>query len=228
MENRDLYGIANYNCDLVTSKVNGVSYELERKTHWVETQNWGNDVMLVNWTNSINAEDWKGTTMTDLARQFEKAYPGWNVIAGINGDFFKNSKDQNNPLDQATFEPTGFYIQHGGDVFRPCHAGGSVRQTIGWKYDGSVIVGNPTIEENMTLHIGDLEIPVTALEKAPTDNGVGIITVRSANTFDLTGYTVYKVKNIAFRVAHANSKYFIRGEVVGKEDALTEVKGTTG
>ena len=108
VENKDLYGIANYNYDLVTSKLNGVSDEIERKTYWVETQNWGNDVRLVNWTNSVNVEDWKGTTMTDLARQFERENPGWNVIAGINGDFFHISASGGYP---ANCEPVnGSYL----------------------------------------------------------------------------------------------------------------------
>lgn len=233
---KDLLGGVTLRKQKVQSAYNGTgvsrdgsltNYWNNHTIQWVDLPGANNGVKVVTWSDGA-ANAWKQSTVTKTIADFEAKNPGYKVIAGINGDFFKNSKDQNNPLDQATFEPTGFYIQHGGDVFRPCHAGGSVRQTIGWKYDGSVIVGNPTIEENMTLHIGDLEIPVTALEKAPTDNGVGIITARSANTFDLTGYTVYKVKNIAFRVAHANNKYFIRGEVVGKEDALTEVKGTTG
>lgn len=233
---QDLWGGVTLTKEKVQTAYNGTgvskdgsltNYWNNHTIQWVDLPGANNGVKVVTWSEGT-ANEWKQSTVTRTIADFEAKNPGYKVIAGINGDFFKNSKDANNPLDKVTFEPTGFFIQHGGDVYRPCHAGGEVRKTVGWKNDGSVIVGNPTIESEMTLHIGDLEVPVTALEKAPTDNGVGIITARSSSTFDLTGYTVYKAKNIAFRVAHANGKYFIKGEIVGKEDALTAVTSKTG
>lgn len=233
---KDLIGGVTLYKDKVTSLYNGTGVSRDGKLtnywnnhtiQWVDLPSVNNGVKVVTWSEGT-ANKWKQSTVTKTIADFEKKNPGYKVIAGVNGDFFKNSRNEDIPGDEITFEPTGFYIQHGGDVYRPCHAGGSVRQTIGWKNDGSVIVGNPTIDEQMTLHIGDLEVPVTAIENTPTGNGVGILTSKTSRTFNLTGYTVFKAKNIAFRIANANGKYFLKGEVVGKEDALSSVQTEEG
>ena len=228
VEKRDLYGIANYNCDLVTSKVNGVSYELERKTHWVETQNWGNDVMLVNWTNSINAEDWKGTTMTDLARQFEKAYPGWNVIAGINGDFFHISASGVYP---ANCEPSNGSSQM-GNLFKPFSDLSGGGGTLGFKPDGTYVYGASTTTANEYVEVLDEQgnvlksAEITNLNNVPTETGITLLTPNNyfkyPGTFDLTGYKVFVIDYELHRLDRRTQKVYLKG-------SISEVReGTTG
>jgi len=228
VEDRDLFGIANYNCDLVTSKVNGVSYELERKTHWVETQNWGNDLMLVNWTNSVNVEDWKGTTMTDLARQFEKENPGWNVIAGINGDFFHISASGVYP---ANCEPSNGSSQM-GNVFKPFSDLSGGGGTLGFKTDGTYVYGASTTTENEYVEVLDEKgnvlksAEITNLNKVPTETGITLLTPNNyfkyPGTFDLTGYKVFVIDYELHRLDRRTQKVYLKG-------SISEVReGTTG
>ena len=233
---KDLAGGVTLYKDKVTTSYNGTGVSVDGRLtdywnnhtiQWVDLPSVNNGVKVVTWSEG-SANKWKQSTVRGTIADFERKNPGYKVIAGVNGDFFKNSKNADIPGDEITFEPTGFYIQAGGEVYRPCHAGGEVRKTVGWKKDGTVIVGNPTIESNMTLHIGDVEVPITGIEDVPRDGGVGILTVKTTRKFNLEGYTVYKAKNIAFRIAHANGKYFLKGEIVGKEEALSSVQTKEG
>ena len=228
VENKDLYGIANYNYDLVTSKLNGVSDEIERKTYWVETQKWGNDVMLVNWTNSVNADDWKGTTMTDLARQFEKENPGWNVIAGINGDFFHISPSGGYP---ANCEPVNGSCQMGNLLkpFSDLSGGGG---TLGFKNDGTYVYGASTTTENEYVEVLDengnvlKSAEITNLNKEPSETGITLLTPNNyfkyQNIFNLTKYKVYVIDYKLHRLDRRTQKVFVKG-------TISEIReGTTG
>lgn len=228
VENKDLYGIANYNYDLVTSKLNGVSDEIERKTYWVETQNWGNDVRLVNWTNSVNVEDWKGTTMTDLARQFERENPGWNVIAGINGDFFHISASGGYP---ANCEPVNGSCQMGNLLkpFSDLSGGGG---TLGFKNDGTYVYGDSTTTENEYVEVLDengnvlKSAEIVNLNKEPSETGITLLTPNNyfkyQNIFNLTRYKVYVIDYKLHRLDRRTQKVFVKG-------TISEIReGTTG
>ena len=183
---------------------------------WVDLPASNNGVKIVTWSKG-NTNGWQKATVKQTMQDFESKHPGWIVIAGINGDFFDNSAG-------GTSEPTGFYVQDGGEVFRPNHAGAGYRLTLGWNNDGSYIIGRPTHDEKMTLHVGDKEFTVNSVNSAPAAEGVTLLTVDASSAYDLTGYTVYKVDNGAYRVASGNKKLFVKGYVVSLEDSLSSVK----
>lgn len=225
-EEIDLYGVATYHEDLVTSKVNGVSQEIERRTHWVDTQSWGNDTMLVNWTNSVNEHDWKGTKMTDLARQFERENPGWMVVAGINADFFHISQSGVFP---ANCEPLNGSSQM-GNILKPSNSGPD--GMLGFREDGSYIYGTATYTEEQYLQLLDDEgnaISTTALAAANTtvsEKGITLITPNTYGFFpkshDLTGYKVYVVDYTIQRLDRISHKVYIRGAVSEIREGTTE------
>ena len=218
-EDIDLFGVANYNYDLVTSKLNGVSLEIERKTYWVETQNWGNDVMLVNWTNSVNANDWKGTTMTDLARQFEKENPGWNVIAGINGDFFHISPSGVYP---ANCEPSNGSSQM-GNLLKPYSDLSGGGGTLGFKQDGTYVYGASTTTEKEYVEVLDetgkviKSAEIATLNEVPSEAGITLLTPNNyfhyQNIFNLSGYKVFVIDYDLHRFDRGTHKVFVKGTV---------------
>lgn len=187
---------------------------------WVDLPASNTGVKVVTWSKG-NTNGWQKATVKQTMQDFELKNPGWIVIAGVNGDFFDNSSG-------GTSEPTGFYVQADGEVYRPNHAGGGYRQTLGWNEDGSWIIGRPTHDEKMTLHVGDKEYTVNSVNSTPAAEGVTLLTVDAGSAYDLTGYTVYKVDNNAYRVASGNKKLFVKGYVVSKEDSLSSVKAEKG
>ena len=187
---------------------------------WVDLPASNTGVKVVTWSKG-NTNGWQKATVKQTMQDFESKHPGWIVVAGVNGDFFDNSSG-------GTSEPTGFYVQDGGEVFRPDHAGAGYRLTLGWNNDGSYITGRPTHDEKMTLHVGDKEYTVNSVNSAPAAEGVTLLTVDASSAYDLTGYTVYKVDNGAYRVASGNKKLFVKGYVVSLEDSLSSVKAEKG
>ncbi len=229
-EEIDLYGVATYHEDLITSKVNGVAQQIERRTHWVDTQSWGNDTMLVNWTNSVNEHDWKGTKMTDLARQFEKENPGWIVVAGINADFFHISSSGMYP---ANCEPVNGSSQMGNLLkpFSDLSGGGGI---LGFKEDGSYIYGQATTSENEYVEVLDEQgnvlksVEINNLNKVPTETGVTLLTPNTygqyPKSFDLTGYKVFVVDYKLHRLDRRTQKVYIKGSVTEVREGTTEEK----
>lgn len=217
-EEIDLYGVATYHEDLITSKVNGVSQQIERRTHWVDTQSWGNDTMLVNWTNTVNEHDWKGTKMTDLARQFEKENPGWIVVAGINADFFHISQSGVFP---ANCEPANGSSQM-GNILKPSNWSTNTG-ILGFKEDGSYIYGKATYTEEQYLQLLDesgnvtSSIQLAAANTTVSEKGITLITPNTYGFFpkshDLTGYKVYVVDYSMQRLDRISRKVYIKGAV---------------
>ena len=195
----------------MTSLLNGDSQKAfqEHFVQWVDLKK-ENDVRIVTWTKQ-KADNWAASTTREAAIEWEKYHPGWVVVAGTNGDFFSNSGAN-------TKEPTTNYMQE-GDMFRSEYSK-LPRSVIGFKKDGSYIVGEPKLTENMLLHIyaedGSVleKIPISGYNTAATSDGITLYTKDCADTYDLTGYTVCEGTYTICRVANTKNKsVFVKGEM---------------
>ena len=133
--------------------------------HWVDFDT-SSDVKVVTYSGS-NADKWKQMTTRQAAVDWEKHNPGWIVVAGINGDFFENS-------GATTYQPTNNFMQ-GGDMYRPEKSGASNRFNIGWKSDGDVIIGDPSVSKDIYLRVYNDS-------KDAIENSVAIKTVNKSLT----------------------------------------------
>ena len=191
---------------------------------WVDFKT-DSDYKIVTYS-GLNADNWKQLTTRQAAADFEKNHPGWLVVAGVNGDFFDNS---GNP---PTFQPTNNYMTL-GDMFRPEVSSASYRDVIGFKNDGSVIIGKPSISTNMYVRLLDennkvvSDTPIVKCNSALSETGINLITKDAKNSFDLTGYTVYVCKYEINRLASGGS-VFVKGTVENIKNDLGNTKPETG
>ena len=211
LKTTDLMGGVTLYEQKMTSLLNGDSQKAfqEHFVQWVDLKK-ENDVRIVTWTKQ-KADNWAASTTREAAIEWEKYHPGWVVVAGTNGDFFSNSGAN-------TKEPTTNYMQE-GDMFRSEYSK-LPRSVIGFKKDGSYIVGEPKLTENMLLHIyaedGSVleKIPISGYNTAATSDGITLYTKDCADTYDLTGYTVCEGTYTICRVANTKNKsVFIKGEM---------------
>ena len=211
LKTTDLMGGVTLYEQKMTSLLNGDSQKAfqEHFVQWVDLKK-ENDVRIVTWTKQ-KADNWAASTTREAAIEWEKYHPGWVVVAGTNGDFFSNSGAN-------TKEPTTNYMQE-GDMFRSEYSK-LPRAVIGFKKDGSYIVGEPKLTENMLLHIyaedGSVleKIPISGYNTAATSDGITLYTKDCADTYDLTGYTVCEGTYTICRVANTKNKsVFIKGEM---------------
>ena len=211
LKTTDLMGGVTLYEQKMTSLLNGDSQKAfqEHFVQWVDLKK-ENDVRIVTWTKQ-KADNWAASTTREAAIEWEKYHPGWVVVAGTNGDFFSNSGAN-------TKEPTTNYMQE-GDMFRSEYSK-LPRSVIGFKKDGSYIVGEPKLTENMLLHIyaedGSVleKIPISGYNTAATSDGITLYTKDCVETYDLTGYTVCEGTYTICRVANTKNKsVFIKGEM---------------
>ena len=211
LKTTDLMGGVTLYEQKMTSLLNGDSQKAfqEHFVQWVDLKK-ENDVRIVTWTKQ-KADNWAASTTREAAIEWEKYHPGWVVVAGTNGDFFSNSGAN-------TKEPTTNYMQE-GDMFRSEYSK-LPRSVIGFKKDGSYIVGEPKLTENMLLHIyaedGSVleKIPISGYNTAATSDGITLYTKDCADTYDLTGYTVCEGTYTICRVANTKNKsVFVKGEM---------------
>ena len=211
LKTTDLMGGVTLYEQKMTSLLNGDSQKAfqEHFVQWVDLKK-ENDVRIVTWTKQ-KADNWAASTTREAAIEWEKYHPGWVVVAGTNGDFFSNSGAN-------TKEPTTNYMQE-GDMFRSEYSK-LPRSVIGFKKDGSYIVGEPKLTENMLLHIyaedGSVleKIPISGYNTAAASDGITLYTKDCADTYDLTGYTVCEGTYTICRVANTKNKsVFIKGEM---------------
>ena len=211
LKTTDLMGGVTLYEQKMTSLLNGDSQKAfqEHFVQWVDLKK-ENDVRIVTWTKQ-KADNWAASTTREAAIEWEKYHPGWVVVAGTNGDFFSNSGAN-------TKEPTTNYM-HEGDMFRSEYSK-LPRSVIGFKKDGSYIVGEPKLTENMLLHIyaedGSVleKIPISGYNTAATSDGITLYTKDCVETYDLTGYTVCEGTYTICRVANTKNKsVFIKGEM---------------
>ena len=211
LKTTDLMGGVTLYEQKMTSLLNGDSQKAfqEHFVQWVDLKK-ENDVRIVTWTKQ-KADNWAASTTREAAIEWEKYHPGWVVVAGTNGDFFSNSGAN-------TKEPTTNYMQE-GDMFRSEYSK-LPRSVIGFKKDGSYIVGEPKLTENMLLHIyaedGSVleKIPISGYNTAATSDGITLYTKDCKDTYDLTGYTVCEGVYTICRVSNGKNKtVFVKGEM---------------
>ncbi len=182
---------------------------------WVDLDNYNNGLKLVTWTKQ-SADSWSAATTRKCAEDWEKAHPGWIVVAGTNGDFFQNS-------GVITWEPTNNFMAD-GDMYRADLATASYRNVIGITDDNEVVVGRPEITGlylQLMTEDGKVseEFPMATYNKAPKEDGLNLYTKDISSTFNLTGYTVYVGEYTICRISNgSNATVFVKGAIVSKHD----------
>ena len=198
-------------------------YFQEHFVQWVDMDSYDTgDVKLVAWTKQ-NADKWQQATTAGCAEDWEKAHPGWIVLAGINGDFFKNS---GTPL---TFEPTNNFMAD-GDMYRVDYVGGT-RKVLGINPDNSIIFGDPSFSKNMMLYIYDEndqvveKIEISRYNQTPSETGITLLTKDYNARHDLTGYTVFDGKYEICRIATGSQgSVFVKGAIEEVREGTADEK----
>ena len=216
-ETKNVFGSMTANTQRIETINNGTQDTSSTKyfwnnhtVHWVDFDP-SNDVKVVTYSGS-NQDKWKQMTTRQAAADWEKHNPGWIVVAGINGDFFENS-------GATTYQPTNNFMQ-GGDMYRAEKSSASNRFTIGWKEDGSVIVGDPAVSSDIYLRIYDdnkeemvQNVKINKVNTNPSASGITLYTKDAKSTYDLTGYTVYDCEYEICRIS-SGGYVFVKGTVL--------------
>ena len=216
-ETKNVFGSMTANTQRIETINNGTQDTSSTKyfwnnhtVHWVDFDP-SNDVKVVTYSGS-NQDKWKQMTTRQAAADWEKNNPGWIVVAGINGDFFENS-------GATTYQPTNNFMQ-GGDMYRAEKSSASNRFTIGWKEDGSVIVGDPAVSSDIYLRIYDdnkeeivQNVKIDKVNTNPSASGITLYTKDAKSTYDLTGYTVYDCEYEICRIS-SGGYVFVKGTVL--------------
>ena len=199
-------------------------YKLAPQTYqWVEMPASSEDIKTVVWSHG-SIDGFQSSTTTLTAKNYEETHPGWIVVAAANGDWFRIND---------TCEATNLMVQD-GEVIRPfVYYNVDWRQVIGWSDGGNPIIGEPTINNFMSLHTyNDLEsytenfrnendnIKIAGYNTTPTESGVYLFTKDARDTFDLTGYTVYVGQYDLCRVEYDSRKPFVKGTILSVVDNL--------
>ena len=216
-ETKNVFGSMTANTQRIETINNGTQDTSSTKyfwnnhtVHWVDFDP-SNEVKVVTYSGS-NQDKWKQMTTRQAAADWEKHNPGWIVVAGINGDFFENS-------GATTYQPTNNFMQ-GGDMYRAEKSSASNRFTIGWKDDGSVIVGDPAVSSDIYLRIYDdnkeeivQNVKINKVNTTPSASGITLYTKDAKSTYDLTGYTVYDCEYEICRIS-TGGYVFVKGTVL--------------
>ena len=216
-ETKNVFGSMTANTQRIETINNGTQDTSSTKyfwnnhtVHWVDFDP-SNEVKVVTYSGS-NQDKWKQMTTRQAAADWEKNNPGWIVVAGINGDFFENS-------GATTYQPTNNFMQ-GGDMYRAEKSPASNRFTIGWKDDGSVIVGDPAVSSDIYLRIYDdnkeeivQNVKIDKVNTNPSASGITLYTKDAKSTYDLTGYTVYDCEYEICRIS-SGGYVFVKGTVL--------------
>ena len=203
----DVYGVATINQTTITSynKREIVEGKLaDHKSYWLEpnVSLADSDLRVVNYT-SGSATNWDGVKPTELAKIYEQENPGWIVVGGTNGDFFWITDN---------CEIQGTSMQE-GDFYKPYDYNVGEHMAIGFRDDGTYVYGIVDASDKQYVQVlgedgkyTDVAM-INDVDDTPTTTGVTLLTrfticptpfkdVEYTGTlpYDLTGYTVYKVK----------------------------------
>lgn len=196
---------------------------------WVDFSLTSGEYKIVTYSGK-NPDQWKQLTTKQAALEWEKDNPDWMVLAGVNGDFFDNSSSDGNP---ATYEPTGNFMTQ-GDMYRAEKAGADYRNTIGFKEDGSILVGDPKISSSMYIRKLNSDGEVTSEKEISKVNttvsstGVSLVTIDTSSKLDFTGCNVYVCDYSINRVS-THGYEFVKGAVKEvRTDIGSNVKPETG
>ena len=190
---------------------------------WVEMPASSGDVKTVVWSHG-SIDGFKASTTTLTAKNYEETHPGWIVVAAANGDWFRIND---------TCEATNLMVQD-GEVIRPfVYHNVDWRQVLGWSNGGNLIIGEPTINDYMSIHTyNDLNtytenfknendnIRIAGYNTTPGETGVYLFTKDARSEFDLTGYTVYVGQYDMCRVEYDTRKPFVKGTILSVVDNL--------
>ena len=195
--------------------------------HWIDIPSSSENIKAVTWSTGTPS-NWAGidnvnSNVITIAKDFEENNPGWIVVAGANGDWFRITD---------TDEADNLMVQN-GEVIRPEVRGEDWRQVIGWKKNQELIVGYPTISNHMTTHVYENKetylndylnelsnFNLVGYNCEPSESGVTLYTKDATSSFDLTGYKVLIGRYDLCRYSYGNRKPFVKGEIV---DVSTEM-----
>ncbi|MBQ4571114.1 MAG: phosphodiester glycosidase family protein [Bacilli bacterium] len=203
----DVYGVATINQTTITSYNKRVIVEgklADHNSYWLEpnVSLTDSDLRVVNYT-SGSATNWDGVKPTDLAKIYEQENPGWIVVGGTNGDFFWITDN---------CEIQGTSMQE-GDFYKPYDYNVGEHMAIGFRDDGTYVYGIVDASDKQYVQVlgedgkyTDVAM-INDVDDTPTATGVTLLTrfttcpspykdTEYVGTlpYDLTGYTVYKVK----------------------------------
>ena len=164
---------------------------------------------------------WSLKEPTLLAKEYEKSHPGWIVLAGVNGDFYKDASSTN------TKEPTNVFVQEGW-VLRPNGISAEHRGVFGINGDGHYQMGLPTVDGTMSLHIDthqDKTYEITQVNQIIDPDGITLLTKESYHDLDLTDYDVYIGHYDLYRKSDEGS-LFLKGSIVDIRKGKTAERPT--
>ena len=243
VETNDVYGVATINQTTIKSYNDRIISPTKLDSHkstWLEpnVSLTNSDLRLVNYTTG-SATNWAGEQPTDLARIYEKENPGWIVVGGINGDFFWIT--DNCEIQGTSMQEGNFYKPYDYNVGR--------HMAIGFKEDGTYVYGIADASDKQYVQVlgedgkyQDVCI-INDVDDTPTQTGVTLltrfavcpnpysnVTFEGELPYDLSGYTIYKVKYETQRFDRDGSakvgehRVFVKGiitEIVSDINKLT-------
>lgn len=180
------------------------------------------DYKIVSWSKLGDKQITKAN-MIDIARDFELHNPGYEVLAGINGDYYN--------MTDGT--PVNALVQQ-GDVIKYNNFNLERYFSVGFTNDEDLYVSNKLneLESTFTLTIYDedgmllREFPLKGMNTIPRENETSVY-FKALNTFVVTGATMVAgdvTKNVSY--GSTNMKGTIEGvasEVVSGEERFTVV-----
>ena len=242
VETNDVYGVATINQTTIKSYNDRIISPSKLDTHksiWLEpnVSLANSDLRLVNYTTG-SATNWAGEQPTDLARIYEKENPGWIVVGGVNGDFFWIT--DNCEVQGTSMQEGNFYKPYDYNVGR--------HMAIGFKDDGTYVYGIADASDKQYVQVlgedgkyTDVCI-INDVDDNPTQTGVTLltrfaicpnpysnITFEGELPYDLTGYTVYKVKYETQRLDRDGSakvgehRVFVKGIITEIVDDVKKI-----
>lgn len=148
----------------------------QQQVHLLEVPS-NKDIKVIPWAN-LDGNIWSLTTVKGLVENFEKANPGYKVVAAVNGDFFDINAYKNLP-----YSTTGENISD-GEFYKTSNTFGEGGGTLGFTNDGSnntLIGGSHAVRNSfMTLAIYDVngqiikEFKVEKFNEEPGDNETSV------------------------------------------------------
>lgn len=191
-------------------------YSLNPQTYqWVDLPATQEDVKIVTWSKGT-IDSFHSSTTTATAKDWEENHPGWIVVAGANGDWFRIND---------TCEATNIMVQD-GEVVRPVTFNSDWQRVLGWDIEGNIIEGVPTIDSYMSVHIYEsktaytndftneiTKLKIAAYNTEPSEKGITLYTKDVEKEYDLTGYKVYVGQYDLCRKSYGSLKPFVKGTI---------------
>lgn len=227
---KNLDGVVTLNHSVVTS-YNSLIMEdsklSKHNTYWMDINNGAanSDVRVVNFTKGTKT-NWQGKKPTELAKIYESEYPEWEVIGGINADFFF-IKDNSEVLAACMQE---------GEFYKPFINYDGGHGVLGFYDDGTAISDNYQVSEKEYVQKLNKETneyeDVKEIDNVDSlsETGISLLTrfldnkspfanvkITKELPYDLTDYTVYSIKYDVQRFDRDTKFVYVKGEVTNIE-----------